>query len=119
MNWPIGDGPDFQGIYDRMKREIHLFENVNKRKKTSATIISVDDPDISEILGKLLLMLLSLPFSNFILSVPGEEQYHKLKEDLDVIDSLMPVPDPNKIQVREKVFFGNKSFSQYFCFFFS
>jgi peptide chain release factor 3 len=51
MNWPIGDGPEFQGIYDRMKREVHLFETVNKRKKTSATIISVDDPDISEILG--------------------------------------------------------------------
>jgi hypothetical protein len=32
----------------------------------------------------------------------GEEHYHKLKEDLDVIDSLMPVPDPSKIQVKEK-----------------
>jgi peptide subunit release factor RF-3 len=66
MNWPIGDGPDFQGIYDRMKREVHLFETVNKRKKTSATIISVDDPDISEILGNYCLGFYSVPFSNFI-----------------------------------------------------
>ena len=26
INWPLGDGPRFRGIYDREKREVHLFE---------------------------------------------------------------------------------------------
>lgn len=26
LNWPLGDGPRFRGIYDREKREVHLFE---------------------------------------------------------------------------------------------
>jgi len=26
MNWPLGNGPEFRGIYDRQTREAHLFE---------------------------------------------------------------------------------------------
>lgn len=26
INWPLGDGPRFRGIYDRSEREVHLFE---------------------------------------------------------------------------------------------
>ncbi len=26
MNWPLGSGPDFRGVYDRETREVHLFE---------------------------------------------------------------------------------------------
>src|SRR5918997_5176833 len=26
VNWPIGDGQDFQGVYDRLRKEVHLFE---------------------------------------------------------------------------------------------
>jgi len=26
MNWPLGDGPEFKGIYDREFRQVHLFE---------------------------------------------------------------------------------------------
>ena len=26
MNWPLGSGQDFQGVYDRQTREVHLFE---------------------------------------------------------------------------------------------
>lgn len=26
VNWPIGNGPDFKGVYDRMSRQVHLFE---------------------------------------------------------------------------------------------
>src|SRR3569833_1450647 len=26
VNWPIGDGPDFRGVYDRVLKEVHLFE---------------------------------------------------------------------------------------------
>lgn len=26
MNWPLGDGPFFRGVFDRQAREVHLFE---------------------------------------------------------------------------------------------
>src|SRR5882672_8900514 len=26
VNWPIGTGPDFKGVYDRLTRQVHLFE---------------------------------------------------------------------------------------------
>ncbi len=26
VNWPIGNGPEFQGVYDRRARQVHLFE---------------------------------------------------------------------------------------------
>src|SRR6476469_4656581 len=26
MNWPIGNGIDFKGVYDRMQKQVHLFE---------------------------------------------------------------------------------------------
>ena len=26
VNWPLGSGPEFRGIYDRLAREVHLFE---------------------------------------------------------------------------------------------
>ncbi|MFV0336743.1 MAG: peptide chain release factor 3 [Chthoniobacterales bacterium] len=26
MNWPLGDGPEFKGIYDRQHKQVHLFE---------------------------------------------------------------------------------------------
>src|ERR1700733_7437811 len=26
LNWPMGDGPEFRGVFDRGKRQVHLFE---------------------------------------------------------------------------------------------
>jgi peptide chain release factor 3 len=26
VNWPLGDGPEFKGVFDREKHEVHLFE---------------------------------------------------------------------------------------------
>src|SRR5437868_4071064 len=26
VNWPIGNGPDFKGVYDRLEQKVHLFE---------------------------------------------------------------------------------------------
>lgn len=28
MNWPLGMGPDFRGVFDRVARQVHLFERV-------------------------------------------------------------------------------------------
>ena len=30
MNWPIGSGPEFRGVYDRRTRNVHVFQTVGR-----------------------------------------------------------------------------------------
>lgn len=39
MNWPIGDGEEFQGVYDRSSQQVHLFQRGNRRKKIDANVV--------------------------------------------------------------------------------
>lgn len=32
INWPIDNGDSFKGVYDRLKKEVHLFEKGNNWK---------------------------------------------------------------------------------------
>jgi peptide chain release factor 3 len=47
MNWPIGDGQDFRGIYNRSTEQVHLFDRT-LRNETAApeTITTLDDPHL-------------------------------------------------------------------------
>jgi peptide chain release factor 3 len=29
LNWPLGDGPEFRGVYDRENKQVHLFERTS------------------------------------------------------------------------------------------
>ena len=52
MNWPIGCGKDFQGVYDRQNRKvIHFTSNTNARAAT-ATEIEPDDPALADLIGQ-------------------------------------------------------------------
>ena len=52
MNWPIGIDGDFQGIYDREKKEIQLFGGGNHGQSfVESNTGSFDDPLFKEILG--------------------------------------------------------------------
>ncbi|MEI6913545.1 MAG: peptide chain release factor 3 [Armatimonadota bacterium] len=56
VNWPIGDGPEFRGIYDRASKEVHLFERTEhgaKRAPVQATDLS--DPNLENLLSPRLL----------------------------------------------------------------
>ncbi len=45
MNWPIGDGNEFRGVYDRMTRTVHLFERTEHgSKQAPVRVSSLDDP---------------------------------------------------------------------------
>jgi peptide chain release factor 3 len=33
MNWPLGDGPHFQGVYDREARGVYLFERTERNER--------------------------------------------------------------------------------------
>ncbi|MEG2939545.1 MAG: peptide chain release factor 3, partial [Oscillospiraceae bacterium] len=52
MNWPIGSGRDFKGVYDRKKKEIIAFKsNIGGLREAEATELSLDSPDINRVLG--------------------------------------------------------------------
>ena len=52
MNWPIGCGKEFQGVYDREKSRILFFSGEAKGKKVSAMEVALDDPALEELLGE-------------------------------------------------------------------
>jgi len=42
--WPVGYGPDFQGVYDILGKELHLYEKVNHgAKKADAEILGLEE----------------------------------------------------------------------------
>jgi len=67
LNWPIGCGRHFKGVYDRETKKIQLFNGGNHGQSLAkSTIIDVDDPNAEEILG-----------TSF---------YNKLLEDIELLD---------------------------------
>ncbi len=52
MNWPIGDGADFKGVYDRASRGIYVFERTERNQRISAeTFIPLDELESSRLLS--------------------------------------------------------------------
>ena len=52
MNWPLGDGASFKGVWDRMTRRLHLFEKVPSGMfVTPEETAGLDDPLVREKLG--------------------------------------------------------------------
>ena len=48
MNWPIGDGPSFLGVYDRQSEQVHLYDRTVRNQTISPeTITDMDDPRIA------------------------------------------------------------------------
>ena len=48
VNWPIGSGKEFQGVYDRAKGEIIHFSATGAGKKSATTQIDLDDPVLAD-----------------------------------------------------------------------
>lgn len=52
VNWPIGDGPDFRGIFDRSTKSVHLFERTEHGAKRAPVQISdLSDPALDDKIG--------------------------------------------------------------------
>ncbi len=50
MNWPIGCGKDFQGVYDREKEELLFFSGVNGKAKANKLEVDLYDPQVAQLL---------------------------------------------------------------------
>ena len=48
VNWPIGSGKNFKGVYDREKREVELFSDTKKgTAQGEVKKVKIDDPEIT------------------------------------------------------------------------
>ena len=50
MNWPIGSGKDFQGVYDREKSQLLFFSGVSGKNKAVKHEIDLYDPAVAQLL---------------------------------------------------------------------
>ncbi|TAE23433.1 MAG: peptide chain release factor 3 [Candidatus Kapaibacterium sp.] len=71
MSWPVGDGQDFRGVYEREDKRFHFFERtVGGMFKAPVTIADVHDEHIRASLG--------------------EKAHAKLVEDLELVEVVLP-----------------------------
>ena len=52
VNWPIGCGKEFQGVYDREKKHILFFENEGHSRKAGSVEVELSDPAVAEYIGE-------------------------------------------------------------------
>ncbi|MDX2273373.1 MAG: peptide chain release factor 3 [Cyanobacteriota bacterium] len=90
VNWPIGTGDRFQGVYDRQTQEIHVFERqAHGQKAAKLQIAHLGDPILLEWLEP--------------------ELYYQLKEELEILQEVSPQLDRQAVHagVMTPVFFGS------------
>ena len=51
VNWPIGCGKEFAGVYDREKQRILFFSGETRGKKVNSMEVALEDPTLDETLG--------------------------------------------------------------------
>jgi len=92
VNWPLGPGPGFKGVYDRQKREVHLFERTPAGAyRAPEQVGSLGDPFVRERLD--------------------EGDFHKAVEELEMLDIAGVEYDADKVKTgaQTPVFFGSAS----------
>src|SRR4051812_26466500 len=68
LNWPLGDGPEFKGVYDRQAKEVHLFERtVHGAYRAPVNVRDITDPVVQK----------AMP----------PDRYAKVVEELELLDS--------------------------------
>ncbi len=50
MNWPIGCGKDFQGVYDREGGQLLFFSGVNGKSRAGKQVVDLYDPQVAQLL---------------------------------------------------------------------
>jgi len=90
MNWPLGDGIDFKGVYDRATREVTVFERTERNERMATeTVIPLDELVKSGVLTQM--------------------RYEALRESIHLLDEVGIVFDHRSV-LQEKqtpVFFGS------------
>lgn len=90
MNWPVGDGPDFKGVYDRASQGVYLFERTERNERMA--------PEVFVPLDHLV--------ENKIIS---PSRYKDLAESIHLLDEAGVVFDHESVLMEKQtpVFFGS------------
>ncbi|MBT9313133.1 peptide chain release factor 3 [Leptothoe kymatousa] len=91
VNWPIGMGDRFKGVFDRQKKQVHLFErSAHGSKAAEDTVLEWGDPRIEELIN-------------------DDEVYGQFLEELEMLDELGPELELDLVHSGEMtpVFFGS------------
>lgn len=90
VNWPIGMGDRFRGVFDRRTQQFHLFERTaHGSKEASKIIVDLGDPKIEDLVD--------------------QDLYYQFKEELEMIQELGPELDLEAVHAGQltPVFFGS------------
>ena len=88
VNWPIGMGDRFKGIFDRRQQQIHLFErSAHGSREAIDTVVELGDTQIEL----------------------DQDLYYQLKNDLELLEGLGPELEPELVHQGKMtpVFFGS------------
>ena len=91
MNWPIGSGKDFKGVYDRRTKKVATFQSISTggAKKAEETEYDIEDEKLKELTGPYL--------------------YDQFSEEIEMVEGVMDEVDIDKVRKGEltPVFFGS------------
>ena len=89
VNWPIGSGKEFKGVYDRDKKRIISFEASGGQHQVAATEVDLSDPSLDSLIG--------------------EDLHSTLCDDIELLDGASYEFDIEKVRKGElsPVFFGS------------
>jgi peptide chain release factor 3 len=90
VNWPLGNGPAFKGVFDRQKNEVHMFERLAKGAyRAPVSVHGLSDPFVKENLF--------------------EETYKEVTEELEILDATQGEFNLEQVLAGKQtpVFFGS------------
>ena len=90
VNWPIGSGKEFKGVYDRNEQEVSLFKAaMNGQKEVATKNVEVNDQELADEIG--------------------EAFFEKLNDDIELLDGASAEFDMEQVQAGNltPVFFGS------------
>jgi peptide chain release factor 3 len=90
VNWPLGDGPRFRGVYDRKKDEVNLFEKTaHGAFKAPLEVAGIEDEKVREALG--------------------DELYETVTSEVELLDGLTEPLDIERVLAGEQmpIYFGS------------
>ncbi|NJN72758.1 MAG: peptide chain release factor 3 [Limnothrix sp. RL_2_0] len=90
VNWPIGMGDRFQGVYDRRGKKVHLFQRTaHGTKAATDTVYDLNDPILKELIEP--------------------ELYEQFQEELEILDEIGADFDLEAIHAGKQtpIFFGS------------
>ncbi len=89
MNWPIGSGKDFQGVYDREKSQLLFFSGISGKNKAAKQEIDLYDPQVAQLLD-------------------SEEKHRQLIDDVELLSAgrELDIEEVKRGQL-SPVFFGS------------